>query len=720
MTSPATQATVYDMQGTERRPGTDLGLTTVEFNNIVAETQRQPDWRAQADKCVDYYDNNQIDDETMVELQRRGLAPIIDNLIQPTIDVVLGLEAKTRTDWRLAADDEKHQDIAEALSVKLHEAERMTDADGACSDAYAGQVKAGIGWVEVARNADPFKYKYRAKSIHRRQMFWDWSAEDPLLDDAGYLIRRKWFPLAKVVAFFPEHKDLILSAGSGWPNDITLRFASEHANLFQAFDQEARTTIEQWDWRDLALQRVCLYEVIYRRYVRGHVIRLRNDRVLEFDQNNPFQVEAVNRGLATLQGAVYSRLHRTIYMGPHKLQADRPLKSRTLPYIPFWGYREDLTGVPYGLIRTMLSPQDEINARAQKLMWSISAKRLMLDSDALDTKFNSISDAIFELSRPDAVIVKNPNRQNKDANAITVDDNITMSNQQMQVLNDRRQTLQMVRGVFNAMLGRGDEVKSGIAINSLVEQGMTVLAEINDNYRTGRRAVGNKLFEAVREDHMGREVAIVAGEGSTKRTIVLNQQTVDPATGMEDVVNDVATAEISCALEDVPSTPSYRAQQLVMLTEAMKSLPPDIQLILAPFYIELTDLPDRKKIGQLIRKQFGLPDDPEAGSDPRVQALEAQYQEQMALLQQQLDDALAQLDQATARLQDKADAAALTRRTTLEKAELDNATKLTIAAMGHQDQERAREAKAEESKQAGKTPTTTTRRPASKKKPGAK
>ena len=187
-------------QQTGKMPDTVGQLKPDEFMKFVEETRAQPTFRTSMDKAADYYDGNQVTAEVLQDLDNMGFTSLMTNLIKPAIDTVLGIEAKTRTDYRMTADDDAHQDVAEALSAKLKEAERETRADRACSDAYGGQAKAGIGWVHVTRNADPFQYQYKVESIHRREMFWDWSSKNPDLSDARYVIRQKWYPTDLVAA----------------------------------------------------------------------------------------------------------------------------------------------------------------------------------------------------------------------------------------------------------------------------------------------------------------------------------------------------------------------------------------------------------------------------------------------------------------------------------------------------------------------------------------
>lgn len=601
---------VIEAQGIQERTGnTDAalaqsgGLTYEQFNHYAEEVRNQPLWRTEADRCADYYDGNQLDQARLAELDARGMAPLIVNLVQPAINVVLGMEAKTRLDWRVAADGDQFQDVAEAMSQRLFEVERESRADRACSDAYGGQIKSGLGWVEASRNSDPFRYPYRVSSVHRREMFWDWASREPDLDDARYLIRKRFFDVDYVAAFMPQHRELLHAATFGWTSEWLQR-ATENTGLAQAFEIERACTLEDWEWRDAYRRRIALLEVWYRVFVRGYVIRLPDERVVELDMRNPMHQVALARGVVKPQPAVYSKMRMSLWAGPHKL-LDQDQGQKRPPYIPFWGYREDLTGVPYGLVRSMVSPQDEHNARRQKLLWLLSARRMTYDSDAFDTKINSVDQVLAELNRPDAAVALNAGRKNRDGFA--VDSNIGLAQQQFEIMMESKQALQDASGIFQQMLGNQGNASSGIAINSLVEQSSTVLAEINDNYRYSRRLVGEQCMDMLREDMSGRQIEVVVGEmGSKRKTIILNKPTKDPNTGMVALENDVGRSKVKVALQDVPATPAYRQQQFTMLSEVMKGLPPQLQMLLAPWYIDASDLPARKDMMQLLKKQLGI------------------------------------------------------------------------------------------------------------------
>lgn len=622
----------------------------IDIDKIREQIRLQPQWRKSSQVCDDYYHGKQITPEVAAELEERGQANVVVNIIKPTVNAMLGMEAKQRTDWRVAADRDEDQETAEGLSVKLAEAERESRADLAISEAYATQVKCGIGWVEVGRAYDPFAYPYRVESVNYREIHWDWTAKKADLSDAAWLVRERWYPIEALCQYFPQHADTIKASGSGW--DSTWRdIAIENEVLQGAFDRERRSSWIDDEWRNTEAGLVLLREVWYRTYQRGTVITLPSGRVVAFDPKNEAHLMAIHAGMAQPREAVIPTLSVALWIGPHELQ-NVQTQMRKFPYVPFWGYREDSTGVPYGIVRDMLPLQDEVNARRRKLLWLLSSKRVIADSDALDHQYNDFTDLAREVARPDAVIITNPSRKN--ANAISYETDVNLANQQFEVMRDAEDAIQRVAGIYNTMMGRSDKATSGTAIASLVEQGANSVADINDNYRFSRALVGELLLDLMIAD-LGKQNQVVVTV-DRKKQIILNNPMIDPTTGYQYRSNDITRATLKVALADVPSTPTYRQQQMVQIGEVLKSLPPEIQAVMVPYYLEATDLPKREEMADLVRKQLGIQDGDE--EQPQIPPeLQAQIQQGMAMIQQLTADNQAltsELDSAKRQEQAKA------------------------------------------------------------------
>lgn len=619
-----------DDEAQENEAQTGLDLAT--FTQWMLECEQQPAWRSNADKESDYYDGNQLDSDVMRRAAERGLPPAIEPLVGPTIDSVLGMEAKTRSDWRVTPDSDQGDDeIAEALNHKLNQAERQAKADAACSEAYAGQVKVGLGWVEVAREQDPFAYKYRVESIHRNEIWYDWLAK-PDMSNARYLIRRKWMDRKIAKLMHQQNEELIEHAGNGWQGidpGIMSMDGGQSTGLAMSQDHERGWSIEEMQWRDVHNNRVCLFEVWYRDYQRVLVIKSPDGRVIEYDQNNELHVHALASGIVDVSWAVIGKVRLAWYMGPHRLSDQpTPYKHNKFPYVPFWGKREDRTGVPYGLIRGMIYLQDEVNARIARMQWGLAATRTTRTDGAVVD-----DDATFrdEVGRPDADIVLDPEAM-RQGGVFKVERDFELNKQQYDRLVDAREGIKRTGGIYNAFMGQEGQAQSGVAISGLVEQSNQALADINDNFKDSRQAVGDLLLSLIIEDVAGKQETIFVDGKSLKedKYIELNAPTVDETTGIQYMNNDVSRTSMKVSLSDVPSSPSFRAQQLAAMSEAFKSAPPEYQKIMMPHLFALMDVPNKQDIIKAI-KEMGdgspTPEQIQQQIDDAVQAAlsKAQY-----------------------------------------------------------------------------------------------
>lgn len=611
-------------------PGRGEGLSLQQLEDMLSDIRFQPLWREEAAKCADYYDGHQLTQDRLARMERLGIPPLVTNLIAPAINAVLGMEAKTRTDWRVTQENEVQdvqEEMLDAMNAKLNEAERESRADRAISDAYAPQVKAGLGWVEVSRSSDALAYPYRVASVHRDEIWWDWRARQPDLSDGRYLIRKRTFDQDVLMAMMPEHKDLIRWSVEDrfrtWQWDTKQNIDTQLAYAAQI---ERITNIDALEWRNADRRRATLFEVWYRVWQVGDVFRLPTGRVVIFNKKNPRHVEAASAGVIQVYKAPFSHVRVAFYLGCHRLyDMPSPYQHRHFPYVPFWGYREDTSGVPYGLIRAMISPQDVVNSADSKMHWMLSSRKLRADSDALDTKYNTWANVRENLARPDSVVLLDPSKPNS---RFKEENDTGLNQQQFQRRMQASANVEQAGGIYRAMLGNDSNATSGIAISSLVEQGNITLAEINDNYQYARRQVGELLFSLVREDMMSAEVPVAIKKEGRRKVVVLNQRTQD---GIE---NEVAAVPAKVVLEDVPSTPAFRQQQLQMLSQYTKGLPPQIQLALADIVIGLTDVPQKDKVMARIKKIAGIQDEISEEEEAAMkQAAEAAQQAQQQAME---------------------------------------------------------------------------------------
>ena len=600
------------------------GISLREYENIVNEIENQPSWRAIADQDMDYADGKQLDSDLLRRQKELGIPPAVENRISPALRSLSGYEAVTRTDWRVTPNGEvEGREVAEAINYKLNQAEKKSKADKACSNAFSAQIACGIGWVEVSRESDPFKYPYRCRAVHRNEIHWDMTSEEPDLSDARWLRRQKWLRPERIAQAFPEHAELIYALGkhgSQWYELDPTMDGGGDTGLQNAWHQGRHSTIAEHRWYNQANKEMCLVELWYRRWVTIFVIKTPNGRVVEYDADNPSHIAAVAYGKAKVLKANVSKVRRSYWLGRHCLyDGESPYKHSHFPYVPFIGFKENSSGVPFGYVRDMRFPQDSLNSGISKLRWAMSVVRVERTKGAVD-----MTDAQLrkQIAKPNSDIVLNHQHMAQQGSRFEVHRDYQLTDQHYQMLQDNRASIVAVSDITQGFMGKAGNATSGRQEQMQIEQSNQSLAVIMDNFRQARTLIGEQLMALIIEDMGNDEQAvIIAGDAITPaRKVVVNKPEVDPDTGMVYLSNDIQRTALSVSLEDVPSTNAYRGQQLNAMSEAVKSLPPQYQAAVLPFMMSLMDIPKKEQVIEAVKQ--------------------AQQQQTPEQIQQQIDQAV--------------------------------------------------------------------------------
>ncbi|EKN5077526.1 portal protein [Yersinia enterocolitica] len=610
-------------------------FTLERLMDISSDIDHQPDWRTNANTACAYYDGDQLAPEVVAKLRERGQPLTQHNLIAPTIDGVLGMEAKTRTDLMVIADDpnEEMEVMAEAVNAEFADACRLSGLNKARSDAYAEQIKAGLSWVEVRRNSDPFDNKFKVSTVHRNEVFWDWFSREADLSDCRWLMRKRWLDVDEVKGTFPDKSQIIDYSLNEWKGFVDTELAAgQESDLMSAYEEYQSWSRESTEWVTSNRKRVLLQVIYYRTFQRLPILQLSNGRVVEYDKNNVMHAVAVATERVQVTMARVSRIRESWFVGPHFI-IDRPCTAPQgmFPLIPFWGYRKDKTGAPYGLACRAIPAQDEVNFRRIKLTWLLQAKRVIKDADATEMTDKQLAE---EIERPDGVINLNPNRANKTtaADALNIQQDFQVAQQQFQVMQESMKLIQDGLGVYSAFLGQDSNASSGVAISNLVEQGATTLAEINDNYQFACQQVGQLLLCYLLEELTKRRnypVVINRDDPCKRKEVVLNA--AEEAGRMN---NDVSRLRAHIALAPIQQTPAYKSQLAQRLSEVIVGLPPQIQVSVLDMWVELLDLPNKQEFVERIRGALGTPKSPDEMTPEEQQA--AQQEQQLQQQQQEL------------------------------------------------------------------------------------
>ncbi|KOR97283.1 portal protein [Vibrio vulnificus] len=622
---------------------------------ILSDIDGQPDWRSAAKVANAYYDGDQLSPKVREKLEERGQPTTVHNLIAPTIDGVLGMEAKTRTDLLVCADDpdEQMELMAEAVNAEFSDAARLGRLDKARSEAYASMIKSGVGFVEAYRNPNPFGPKYKIKPVPRDEMFWDWFSTEGDWSDCRWAMRMRWMDIDELATLVPDKASILEYAKKDWKGFIdveNLEGLDPHlTSAHQAFSNWSR---DHSEYLSHNRERIRLQVVYVRHIERKPVVETQDGRVVEFNQNDLPQAMAIAMGRATVRQAQVSRIKEEWYAGMyHLMSRDCDAPFGMFPIVPFWGFRKDSSGEPYGLIARAIPAQDEVNFRRIKLTWLLQAKRVLMDEDATNMSQQQV---LEEVERPDGLIKLNPNRKNQKsiADVFQVQQDFNIAAQQFNVMQDSMKLIQDTMGVYGAFLGQESNATSGIAIANLVEQGATTLAEINDNYNFGSQLLGELLLGYILEDmkqQQNKAIVINRDDKRKRKTVVVNE------VGEGGLINnDLTRLRAHIALAPIQQTAAYKSQLAERMMMITAQLPPEVQITVIDLVLELTDVPNKQEFMERVRSALNIQKDPEDMTEEEQVAVQQQQQQQQALQQKQLELQMREMEAKVLKLESEA------------------------------------------------------------------
>lgn len=600
-------------------------FTQTQLLNLMGDIDGQPDWRTDANRCCAYYDGDQIPPQVAAVLEERGQPVECQNLIAPAIDSVLGTEAKTRSDLRVEANYENDdmETLAEALNAEFYTVCQEMRIDRVRSDAYAGQIKAGLSWVEVRRNPDVTGPRYIAEQINRNEVDWDWLSKKPDLRDARWVRRRRWIDLDEAVMLFPQRAETLKNAVGTWDTfDDIERIDGDDVDLRSGWEERQTWSRNEAEYLSTSRDRIMLYVIYYRVYERIPMLALPTGKMVEYDKNNVAHAVAVASGRVKVEMRLVSFIRESWWAGPYHL-GDRPCDAPQgmFPLVPFWGFRKDQSGIPYGLVSRMISAQNSYNFRHLKVTWLLQASQVIMDSDATNMTAEQVRK---EANRPDGVFVLNADRKNKTkaADALQINRDSSVSAQQMQVMEYDRQNIQDCAGIYSSYMGQDTSgVVSGIAVSNLVEQSSTTLAEINDNYTMACNALGELVLNYLLEDLKQKtSYTIVVNRKDKRRRKVV---TINTPGDDGKITNDISRLDARIVLAPIDSTPAYRAQLADRLIGIIQKLPPQAQSAVIDLVLELVEIPNKDEFIDRVSRALGT-QDPQYMTDEEKQVSQQQ------------------------------------------------------------------------------------------------
>lgn len=521
-------------------------------------------WRKEAQAAWDFYDGDQWSRDEVERLAEHGQPAIVINRIAAKVDNLSGSEVagRTRVIYRSRSGELGEEETARVLSdLALYVAERSNQALEVSNVFKAGLV-GGIGWLDVGiEDADEGAAIFN-RAEDEFAVVWDPSARRADLSDARFVARERWLDAGELAQLFPDKAGKVRESLAG------AQVGQVPYGLAMAGKGEA---VGYFDERRGVFRVV---EVQYKQPARRWRLRKADGTLLlTFDKA---AVKALG-GTATVEEVSEVPQVRVAYFAGDVLLDDRALayQHNSFTLIPYVYKRHRKDGRPYGVVRSAMDPQRELNKRRSKAMHLLNTAQVIADVDAVDDP-NVLA---REAARPDGMILK---RSGKDLRILR---NSDLAASQVAVMEQAGRDIQDVMGVFDESLGKESNAVSGVAIQQRQLAGAMNQMFAFDALRLTKKRLGEQVLALVRQFFTHEMVVMITDSLGASRVVHLNMPLRDAAgqvlekDGIPLVANDVQKGVFDVLVEEVPDMVSGRereARTLELLMKAGVPVPPQL------------------------------------------------------------------------------------------------------------------------------------------------
>jgi hypothetical protein len=536
--------------------------------------------RELSERDRDYVDNIQYTAAELKEFADRGQPPTIDNRIKTKVDYLVGLEKTQRIQPKALPRTPKHENDADGASQGIKFVTDEEDYSAKRSAVWRNILVEGFGGVSVSAeecmdyNGQPgIEVKVRRWSWDR--LFYDPHSAEVDFSDAGYLGGVLWMDETDALEQYKDNPE----AASIVENTIL------SATMSQTYDDKPKFSV----WADRKRKRIRIVVMWLKRGKDWYFAEYTKGGILKAGPS-PYKTDkGESDGEMILQSAYVDRDNNR-----------------------------------YGLVREMITLQDEINKRRSKSLHLLNVSQIVYEDGAVE----DINDFHRQSVRPDGKMKVNPGAL-KDKR-VQFNTRTDLATAHFQLLEEAKAAIDL-KGPNATEMGDktgGSNAASGKAIIASQQGGMIQVGDLMDNLRHLDKRVFRAIWNRIRQFWTAEKWIRVTDDQQNVKWVVMNAdpqqmqmlmaQNPEAAKKIAGMVANVAELDCDIIIDEAPDSLTPQLEQFQSLVELKKYDAKDE----LPFKAIVAAMPNLKGKDSLL-DQMGQPN-PAAQQAEQIQLQGAQ------------------------------------------------------------------------------------------------
>lgn len=515
----------------------DVGALCAMFEESEDATYEA---RSLSERDRDYVDNKQLTEEELSALKKRGQPPVIDNRIKTKVDYLVGLEKQQRINPKALPRTPKHEADADGATEGLRYVAESEDYDSKRSGVWRNMLVEGSGGISVSVVPGSYskpelmattamtqpEVQIQLRKVAWDRMFFDPHSSESDFSDAGYLGEVLWRDYDDALALYadnPDAKDIL---------DTTLSNAPS-----QTYDDKPKFSL----WADKARKRVRICHIWVKRDNEWHFAEYTKGGILK--------------------------------AGPSPYQTD---KGESDCELIFQSAYVDRDNNRYGLVREMITLQDEVNKRRSKSLHLLNSNQTLYEEGAIE----DVELFRREKARPDGTMKTAPGALTN--NKVQTISGAELAQSHFALLQEAKNAIDL-KGPNATEMGdktQGSSAASGRAIVASQQGGMIQIGDLMDGLRHLDKRVFRAIWNRIRQYWTAEKWIRVTDDEQNVKWVGMNvdpqqvqmlmQQDPQAAEKIKGIVASVAELDCDIIIDEAPDSLTPQLEQFQALVELKK------------------------------------------------------------------------------------------------------------------------------------------------------
>lgn len=477
--------------------------------------------REQAERDKDYYDGIQYTAAEIKALNDRKQPITIANRIKRKVEFLRGYEMSQRVDPRAMPRTPRHEADADGVEQALRYVADSENFDRKRSRVFENLLIEGMGGYRVGVREVGEDIEVTIDRVPWDRMFYDPHSAEPDFSDANYLGGVVWKDFDDALAEYPDGRE-------------ALEWTMDSSSISDTYDDKPKFRV----WADKKRKRVRICYMWVRRQGAWHFAEFTKGGILK--------------------------------AGPSPYVDDRGESDCELIYGSAYVNRENER---YGLVREMISIQDEINKRRSKSLHLLNTAQVTMEEGAV----SDVERFRREAARPDGVMVISPGYTDK----VKIETRLDLANGHQALLQEAKNEIDLMAGNI-ALQGNAlnKSAASGKAIIASQQGGAMEIASLLDSLRDLDIRVFRAVWYRIRQYWTAEKWVRVTDDERNVKWLGLNvdpqqmqmamQQQPELRERIAGTVANVAQLDMDIIIDDAPDGITPQLEQFQSLVELKK------------------------------------------------------------------------------------------------------------------------------------------------------